>query len=124
MSIEFKNIPPGIDRGVRPMRRLADAARDWLSLFRLAAGMLPVPTRLLDRLDERLACSRRRSFGRRSCVLSWQRESDGSWRARLSAPDLPRTIERLAHTRSLAIFRADRVLRRTRTFRARRVVHH
>jgi hypothetical protein len=59
-------------------------------------------------LDEGRARRLRRDFGRRGRLLSWRRESDGSWRARLSCPDLPRTIERAGRTRSEAIDRADR----------------
>ena len=95
------------------------ASQDGLALFCEAWASSRLPVLGLDGLDERLARARRQAFGRRCCVLSWQRELDGSWRARLSGPDLEMTIERSARTRACAIFRSARVLRRIRAFRAR-----
>jgi hypothetical protein len=71
-----------------------------------------------ERLDEARARRLRRDFGRRGRLLSWRREADGSWRARLSCPDLPRTVERAGRTRSEAIDRADRVRSRILALRA------
>jgi hypothetical protein len=71
-----------------------------------------------ERFDEGRARRLRRDFGRAGRLLSWRREADGSWRARLSCPDLPRTIERAGRTRAEAIDRADRVRSRILALRA------
>ena len=66
MSIEFESRPPKADPESTTLRRLGAATRNGLALFceTIAALPLPLPTRLLDRLDERLARARRSSPGR------------------------------------------------------------
>jgi hypothetical protein len=70
------------------------------------------PARLLawagDGHDERRAERRRAELGRQGWLVSWLREPDGGWRARLSGPHTVRTIERTARTRRGAIERAWR----------------
>lgn len=93
-----------------PFRRLHALLRSWPG--RLVA-------RVVDLLDERIARRRREEFGRRGWLLSWQREPDGRWKARLSGPEAVHTIERTATTRSRAIARSARAMTRLRSIRAR-----
>ena len=79
------------------------------ALTRLFRACLPAA---FDRYDESRARRTRQDFGRLGRLLSWSRGPDGAWRARLSCPELPRTIERSGKTRGESIDRADRVLRR------------
>src|SRR5438128_2094524 len=76
----------------------------------LAGVRALVPVRLVvaivDFMDERVARRHRRVFGRRRLLLSWQREPDGRWKARLSGPGLVHTIERTGRSRRRAIARA------------------
>ena len=72
---------------------------------------------MIGRLDERVARQRRRELGERLWLLSWQRDPDGRWRARLSCPELPRTVERTGWTRCAAITRSTTVVRRTISLR-------
>lgn len=67
--------------------------------------------RLLDRRDEHLAQRRRAELGSLSKLVSWQRLPDRRWRARVSSPDWPETIERAGRSRCEAIERADEALR-------------
>ncbi len=102
-------------------RRLAFLLRTPLRQLAilLKFGPGPLVARLIDRADERLARRRRESFGRRHWLLSWQRESDGRWKARLSGPETVHTVERTATTRSRAIDRSARALTRLGTIRDR-----
>ncbi len=65
---------------------------------------------LIDRLDERAARRLRLALGRDRWLVSWQREIDGRWRARLSCPLMSTTLERTGRTRTEAIERATRAL--------------
>jgi hypothetical protein len=65
---------------------------------------------LIDRLDERTARRLRRVLGQDRWLVSWQRENDGFWRARLSCPLVSTTLERTGRTRTEAIDRATRAL--------------
>jgi hypothetical protein len=102
---------------VSPLRRLISASQDGLALFFEAVGRSPLPARIFNRLDERLAVARRAALGRRRWLLSWHRRPDGSWLARLSGPGFERTIERSALTRSGSILLATRALNRIQKFR-------
>jgi hypothetical protein len=96
------------DRG-RSFRRASSPSRILISVFqRLVQVCLPT---VFDRLDEGRARQRRQDFGRRGRLLSWHRDSDGSWRARLSCAELPRTVERAGRSRIEAIDRADHGLK-------------
>ncbi len=66
----------------------------------------------LDRKDECRARQMRQSLGLRRCVVSWERQHDGQWRARLSGPRIVVTIERTAKSRGLAILRAETAMNR------------
>lgn len=122
MVSDVEGRSPGAGSRESPLRRLARVAARvvrWvvggaarLGLFRPLAGAL-------DLLDERLARRFRRRFGRRQRLLSWHREPDGRWRARLSCPDVVRTVERTASTRWRAITRSARALDRLPALRAR-----
>jgi hypothetical protein len=102
------------DLGNAP-RRISPARRFAAALFqRLVQLCLPSA---FDRYDERRARRLRQAFGRRGRLLSWHRQPDGSWRARLSCADLPRTIERAGRSRGEAIDRADHGLKRVLSFR-------
>ena len=68
--------------------------------------------RRIDREDERWARRRRIFLGARRDILSWSREVDGCWRARLSNSETPRTIERTGHDRREAIGRAELAVKR------------
>ena len=57
---------------------------------------------ILDRRDERLACMLREEYGRRRRLLSWTKDPDGLWRARISGPGVERTLERTGRTRTQA----------------------
>jgi hypothetical protein len=57
---------------------------------------------ILDRRDERLACVLREEYGQRRRLLSWTRDPDGLWRARISGPGVVRTLERTGRTRTQA----------------------
>lgn len=107
---------PRLDHYLTPFRHLAWATGDGLALL---CEVLTLSPFCLDRLDERLARARREAFGRRAWLLSWHREPDGSWRARLSGPDLERTVERTARTRACAVRRTARAAVRIRAYRAR-----
>ena len=76
-----------------------NATRNWPWPFALAL-------RVIDRRDAELACRQRDQLGKNDCLLSWKRDPDGRWRARLSSSDLSRTIERTAWTRTEAIQRS------------------
>ena len=66
----------------------------------------------LDRDDERRAREMRQSLGSRRCLVSWERQHDGLWRARLSGPRIVVTIERTAKSRGRAILRAEAAMNR------------
>ena len=119
VSRKFVRRSPVIDHYLALSDRLTAAAQYGLALLCEWLAFTTVPARFLDWLDDRLARHRRHDFGRRSWLLSWSREPEGTWRARLSGPDLERTIERSARTRSWAIFRSARALARIRTFQSR-----
>jgi hypothetical protein len=77
----------------------------------LVAGPLRTPVEwIADRMDERRARRLRFQLGRRRWLVSWQRQSDGRWLARLSCPSLVFTLERTGTTRTAAIARALRTL--------------
>jgi hypothetical protein len=90
------------------------------------SGVVGAPARLADwafgTLDERRARRLREELGRRRWLVSWQRDPDGRWRARLSGPETPRTVERTARTRSRAIERAARAMGRILDFRSARAM--
>jgi hypothetical protein len=71
----------------------------------------------VDCFDERHARRRLADFGKRRWLVSWYRGVEGGWRARLSCPSLPYTIERAGKSRSEAIQRAEIVLCRILSFR-------
>jgi hypothetical protein len=108
--------PGPLARGLFPL-----AARVWRRINRLLSVLAPV--RLVaaaaDALDERGARRRRRELGRRGLLLSWQREPDGRWKARLSGPGLVQTLERTGRSRRRAIDRSARALDRLPALRAR-----
>jgi hypothetical protein len=109
---------PRLGRYLAPFRRLGAASGYGLELLLEALASAPVlPRRVLDVLDEQLAQGRRTTFGRRRRLLSWHREPDGRWQARLSGPELERTIERSARTRIWAIRRSARAMDRTPSLR-------
>jgi hypothetical protein len=68
--------------------------------------------RLRDRLDEEHARRQRRRLGRKRWIVSWARVEtpEPSWRARLSCPELPLTVERRGPSRGAAIGRAVEAL--------------
>jgi hypothetical protein len=74
--------------------------------------------RACDAVDEAWARRRREALGRRGRLLSWHRDADGRWRARLSGPGATRTVERRGRTRAAAIARSVRALSRATAFRA------
>jgi hypothetical protein len=84
------------------------------------SGPYRLVARAIDLLDERRARRRREAFGRRRWLLSWHRDPDGRWRARLSGPEAPRTVERTSGTRVGAIARAAQAMERLLAFRAAR----
>ena len=57
---------------------------------------------VFDCRDERRARALRESYGKRLRLLSWVRDSDGRWRARLSGPGVERTLERTGRSRARA----------------------
>jgi hypothetical protein len=57
-------------------------------------------------VDERRARRLRLRFGQRRWLVSWQRQPDGRWLARLSCPSLVFTLERIGSTRTAAIAHA------------------
>jgi hypothetical protein len=59
-----------------------------------------------DRVDEHRARRLRFQLGRRRWLVSWQRQDDGRWLARLSCPSLVFTLERSGKTRTAAIAHA------------------
>ena len=64
-----------------------------------------------EEYDERWARWMREEFGRKKWILSWHSLGGGSgWRARLSCPEHPETVEADGHSRCVAIGRAHRVL--------------
>ena len=69
-------------------------------------------TRVLDRDDERRAQRLRQALGLRRCLVSWELQRDGQWKARLSGPGLVITIERTARGRCRAIRHAERAMNR------------
>jgi len=73
---------------------------------------------LFDGRDERLARRCRAEFGARGWLVSWHRDPDGGWRARVSGRPAVRTIERSAPTRVAAIERAGVAMLRLIAFRA------
>lgn len=71
----------------------------------------PWPWRAVrDQWDDHWAVRRRAVLARRRWLVSWTRREDGSWLARVSAPELPVTIERAGKSRRLAIQRATKYL--------------
>jgi len=52
-----------------------------------------------DRIDNRRACELREAYGQRLRLLSWERDPDGRWGARLSGPGIERTIVRTGRSR-------------------------
>ncbi|MGE3818702.1 MAG: hypothetical protein AB7I30_04655 [Isosphaeraceae bacterium] len=79
-------------------------------LFRFPLALGSAVFAGLDWLDAHRARRRRQTFGQRGWLLSWSRDADGRWRARLSGPEFPRTIERSASNRVKAIERAAQAL--------------
>ena len=71
------------------------ALNQWLHKW----NPLRAVSRAFDQRDERQACRRRATLGRRGWLVSWDQEPDGQWRARLSGPDVLHTIERVSRTR-------------------------
>jgi hypothetical protein len=61
-------------------------------------------------MDERRARRLRFRLGQRRWLVSWQRQSDGRWAARLSCPSLVFTLERTGQTRTAAIAHVVRTL--------------
>ncbi|GAC1469672.1 MAG: hypothetical protein NVSMB9_13740 [Isosphaeraceae bacterium] len=94
----------------RALRWVAEGVRLGLTLAEKHFHPYWFLVRFLDRRDERQACSHREEFGGRRWVLSWHRRSDGLWTARLSGPEVVRTLERTARTRRKAIARAARAM--------------
>ena len=82
-------------------------------------GAVKAIVRLIDNVDERAARRLRRALGRRAWLVSWQPGRNGRWQARISAPELVRTIERTGWTRWQAIRRATAAVDRLPTLRAR-----
>ena len=91
----------GISRRCRSwdvaVRFVGNVGRPWCWASRQNA-------RVADWIDEQRAHRRRTMFGR--------------WRARLSSPESPRTIERTARTRAGAIARAARAIDRVLALRS------
>ncbi len=94
----------------------------WFEWLRRVVGALARPLRAglrrLDFDDERRALRVRETLGKRLCLVSWGREPDGTWRARLSGPGLVVTMERTARGRCRAIARAELAMRRVLASRA------
>ncbi len=114
---------PRLSHYMTPLQWLRETSKDVPALFcelmALAGRVLPRPIGAVDRLDEQIARGRREAFGRRLWLLSWHRDPDGHWQARLSGPDLERTIERRALSRSWAIRRSERAMTRILAIRSR-----
>jgi hypothetical protein len=100
---------------VRSVRVLA-------AVLRALTGEFRMPLWLMDLADERRAPRSREAFGRRGWLLTWQRDADGRWRARLSSPGVPRTVERTASSRRRAVARAALAMDRLLSFRAGRAM--
>ena len=79
-----------------------------------SAVLNPFSTRIpvLDRDDECRAQRLRQSLGLRQRLVSWERQTGGSWMARISGPGVSVTIERTAKSRCRAILRAERAMNR------------
>ena len=72
-----------------------------------------------DRHDERRAHERRSTLGTRRWLVSWQREPDCRWRARVSGPGVAHTVEGTGRTRIRAIGRAVAAMEQILVRRAR-----
>lgn len=59
-----------------------------------------------DRKDENLARSLRQELGEMQWLVSWTRLDDEAWLARLSGPEVTRTIEAVGPSRYQAIQKA------------------
>ncbi len=91
-----------------------------LKLFAAASLIVAgVRARRFDRVDDRWARRRRVYHGLRNGILSWSRDPDGRWRARLSYEATPRTVERTGVDRREAIGRAELAIKRLSILRAR-----
>lgn len=63
---------------------------------------------VMDNVDLARAERLRAEYGRVKWVVSWYKQEDGYWLARLSAPKVDDTIEALGQSRCLAIDSATR----------------
>lgn len=113
---------PGANPRRDRLRRLAGLAR-WVGRMVVRSaihlGLVNGFVRVIDVLDERAAQRLQGTLGRRRWLVSWQRDANGRWRARLSGPELIHTIERTGGTRWRAIRRSVGALDRLPTLRAR-----
>jgi hypothetical protein len=99
--------------------RLPEPLPRWHNVFlilrlcrRPPAGVrIRSPVRWIgDRVDEHRARRLRFRLGQRRWLVSWQRQKDGRWLARLSCPSLVFTLERSGGSRTAAIAHAIRTL--------------
>lgn len=117
MDVDDETRRPAWSRPTGRLRRLVRRVAAWVRRLARWAGRRAAEA--ADALDEWGARRHRRAFGRRRLLLSWHRDADGSWRARLSGPGVLHTIERTAPTRRQAAVRSARALHRLPVIRAR-----
>jgi hypothetical protein len=113
-----QNGTPGASRRVPGFRGLSSRLRRGLSRFVNRFRPLRAVAGLLDGWDERAARRLRESLGKRGRLVSWSREADGRWRARISGPGVVRTLERTGRTRHRAVTRSIDALDRLPALRA------
>lgn len=70
----------------------------------------PTFSEVMDNVDKQRAERIRREYGRVGWLVSWYKQEDGFFLARLSCPTIEDTLEAIGNSRCLAIDSATRTL--------------